>query len=89
MATAHGPAPHRPFAYFRTADLIAALERLGRPATTVEIAAEATGDPVGAGMRIAAHQQLSDARDRVRLSAGARGYGRAGLWHLRAEDDAA
>ncbi len=40
--TAQRPAPHRPVRYFTTSDLVAGLERIGRPATTVEIAAETT-----------------------------------------------
>ncbi|MFC9342852.1 hypothetical protein ACFT0G_06000 [Streptomyces sp. NPDC057020] len=71
-----------------TADLIAALDRLGGTATTDQIAAEATGGPVGASLRISVHQRLQDARRQVREGTLGPTSARRTVWHLRAEADA-
>lgn len=68
-----------------TAELIAALERLGGEATTTEIATEATGgSSVRPSLRSAVHQQLRDAPHVREGSSGPAGRRRS-VWRLRDE----
>ncbi|MFF8506768.1 hypothetical protein ACF064_01645 [Streptomyces sp. NPDC015492] len=79
------PTNHHHRIQISTADLIAALERLGGEATTAEVAAEANGGaPVGASLRSSVHNQLRDAPQVREGSAGQTGRRRS-VWRLRAE----
>lgn len=80
-------ATYRPRIDVPTADLIAALERLGGEATTLEIAAEATGGaPVGAALRASVHHQLSAAPRAREGSTGPTGRRRT-VWRLHSQDE--